>query len=532
MRYQKKLTCIALFLLTLSGLFLMLHLFLNLPSYNGDGLSRYRVLALQDPVLSLPSTDLKSLDTGIEALSDSIRLYSKYYGEDRTRVENYLYPTNFLETLSFTESARQKLIHSERVTYKDALKYHKALQFSLKQYKVDIQNTINQLSSFGDINLGFLNGITSTDFLVQQLLVAKNNASEKQLLDNLRFDCIKNDHLRCGQPDLGGKNVEVRDLTPGDQAVSPEVFQYNQVVNDIESISVDQQNPLVIHVETYCYGEGDSLIAYKVWERPSRISGIPVVEQTIINDIFLKKAPANSTDEYLAGLSEDGLSLALHYVSPYFCTDYGLDAGINQTSIELVRLLRKTPVFSTIISGPFEKIAFLERNVLNNNSTIDVEQLNEYVRFLETELEENEILLQMDLGEDLVRTMYEYITLWNSKSADFDLSIGLLEDTAFTNIKVLANIKIPVAPLFMTRGYLSTVFLLNNTTLHTQPISLIHKKFDTENYIDNFSILSYKNNVELQKEIPLEELAQTIIKERSKSRLLLIEEYPSLYIYK
>jgi len=443
-----------------------------------------------DPILALPGVNLSELEAATAKLPDSQNQVLTFYSqEDQKLIEDLLHPYDFLQSLTKTEKSRREFILEPSLWR--AVKYQHHLSQSLNLLHTYQKKLSDLFLTFNlDHDLWYFAGITRDKYVALQLSNSYQESQKQLAISQSRLWCLlgAKPHHQC-HINLPNTIVPIHTtITPSDQT-DTNIYAniLRSYLNKYKSglVSLTRENitniPL-IHLNKSACTQSDSATYLLTW-RSSRNSGLPGLWITTANEVIFHDLQKRRNDLHTA-MADLGASYEFQPFNQYLCIDGSLDVGQIRTAYYLYNDLKSQPLFlaNTISeeNSDIAKISELEKIIIDSTAIIDIDDIENYILYIQRMVYNEPELLKQNLGEtSFMRTM-DIITIWRSQSGWLESEISRLDDLAVTTEGTLKNIPIELKLLFTTRSYFSTTLLSGNMTLYEQPLSFLFERRDLD----------------------------------------------------
>lgn len=525
LRYKQiKILCVLVLCLVVVLSFVIFHRHNFSLEESGQGrMSGLRFLWLQtlyDPILALPGIEPDSLKEVVSSLKEAEEVtMSQYTKEEQKRLKEVLHPYDFLETLPKLEAKRRTFI--EEPSYWNAFWYHITLIKSLaylEDYTSLLSDTIYELDI--NQNLSAPRGDTSHTYVASVAADAYVASGSKKEEVWRRARClihgVSKSDCEISYPEINETNFSSEEITDDvlKYAEALRSFFFYMPWSRVYSVTDTpvQSLPLVRLKNAACTTH-DSPTYIFFW-RDSRISGLPTLYTTPVDDIYFHQLDKGKT-LFEEALLETGVEYTYQPMNPYLCFDYSLDAGKVRTAFAIYNELIASPIFSVSSKenrGPaLQELSAYEQEIISSKDIIDTGVIDIYMRKVAKFLYDDS--RETDLEESDQRRLLPLLTLWRSKSAWLETEIATMEDITVTSRTVFKYMDIPIPSLILTRSYYSTLLLAGNMTLYSEELRFIENTNNSGQLHSN--LVRYQGG--LEREIPPDKLAEFLFDEVEKS---------------
>ncbi len=436
-------------------------------------LAQYWLYAKYNPFFAIPGSDLskvkENIDFNDQILLSVIPLFPR---EQQSLIWETLYPTDFLREITRLEEVRINFINNpDKIT---AEIYHEQLLSTISSYQSSMADTISVFGNLGAHTIGFMAGTTSAPTVKKRLVLINKNIDELLKIEEERFKCLSLTLQSCIGLTGFKKDVTVDDSTFTKSVISSETLDNKNILDTFYTKNT-ASSTLIVLEESLCYPkEGQAVFAY--WEEINDLlPNIRFIRATPAEDLFLHDLSKSPDNALYRSLLDAGLTYRLQPLNQYLCIDGGSEYQ-KLTSIKKIYDLSGTIPITERKNLP-KHLIDLFKTTPNKNEDAGIlyeSRIRQYVSILNeifTTYTEKELLGYVD--EDTYQTWRDISLLWRTKSADLDIWINTLAYLTETNRETLELIEIPLEPLYLTRSYISMLYLLGNETIHQEPYSLL-----------------------------------------------------------
>lgn len=472
-------------------------------------LYRYLVETRRDPVFAFPGVDTEQLKSALDAFEGTRDAFLARHTEgDREILRNYLYPIDFLRSMTATERARQTFLKDPTPQY--AAGYHASLMETITMYREKASGVRKILGDFDEKTLGFWHGLTSTDRIKNVFSTIILESDARADVARKRFNCFKYgfscssllqdaDSLRTHRTTPTAGNIDpARPPAPTialhrNLIEAPLAWETSGPAYSITTQSVEEMP--VVSIENSPCALNDEVPYVRFWWSNSRVSKIPSLKMFFLNDLYFRNIarPSNPVEKEFV---ERGVTYLFQPLNPFVCIDYGSDVGSVLTAYMVQNLLKEDPVSASSENAPeavYELIS-LQEHILKSADILSVQGVTAFVSSAENTLNAlGEKALAGYIGENAVLRLEEIITLWRSKSAWFGYHIGTLDDASKSILLLSKEGPIPLEEMFLLRSYVSSLFQISNATIVKEPLLLLEDKRPFEP--QNFGVVGFRESL-------------------------------------
>lgn len=479
-------------------------------SISSESLAVYALHAEIAPFFALPGTNTKELKNAALSLENSSREALMSFNSDERRVlRSALYPMTFLRSLPGTESARRRLIADP--TLENARIYHLYLKNTMRAYIEDTKHLQEALMPLEEQTLAFWDGETTVKFAIKELERTIETASVLQQKEEERYTCLVNGNTYppCAPPQYPNMENERKSTTAFVTSLDSDTREHYDIVDS--NYWPGSTRPSYSHFG----GRSDTVPAvavfsstcapffepavYKTWWSESRMSGIPAVWTTFINDLFFHETKSISS-HYFQNISEEGIPYKYQPLNLYLCANSGFDIGKVLTTLYFWSELKKEKLFEGK-EDAFPYAASLENALTSSDSVMDAripEMLTQAILdILSAAAANNDPLF----SERDIRRMREFVLIWKTKSAFFEHVLGSIDDMNLSTKEVRNIQEMPLHAVLLSRSYASVLFLHANESVHITPPTLLESALESTNLLEDsldlFHLRHYRGDLSL-----------------------------------
>jgi hypothetical protein len=470
-------------------------------------LYRYYIQHKFDPIFSLEGTDVESFSAALVDLQASLeKSIVNFSPENRRFIAQKMYPIKFLSTLKTTEQVRREFLQNPSLA--SARTYHRNLLRTIEAYKTDSDQTEQTLRSFPHNNtLAFLDGNTNTHFVADQIKKARGYAHKRLMEEEHRFSCLYGKKHECARPN--STIIQERLDAPTDTSQSTIATIYRNASDEYAksgtgdartSFSITTPDlsdiPTLVLENPSCISNNSTGL-YTLWWSTSRMSDSVALRINSIDELLFHDTE-KSPGKYYETLNEGGMRHQYQPLNPYFCIDFALDERTIASAHYIQYVLKRNPVFSiqdTVTNPDFSALATIEKKIIQSTELLFASDVKEYTDKVWVYMSEHgEKNLSSIIGKASTENLLHVLGVWRDKSAWFEFTIGNFDDMHISISYVSKYQDIPLYSLFLTRSNFSSLYLLSNETVVSEPIKLIEvptpipiEKFHLVNYTDSLS---------------------------------------------